>query len=323
MNNWLKKLKYNPLSNLSKTKNRAIQYYIKRDLLEEKVEPIKTLWEEPYAQIIIRKQLTDGSWKPNGKPSQYNENRHLWATFKNLRELIPKYSLNKKHKCAQKAAEFIFRCQTEDGDIRGIYANQYMTNYMGALMELLNKAEFQDDPRIEKGFQWFLKMRHTDGGWSLPMLTKSHTWQEIYALPEPISPDKTKPSSHWLTGMVLRAFAAHPKYKNCTEAKEAGRLLISRFFQRDKYSSRQDKSYWVKFYIPFFWTDILSALDTASKLGFTKDEPKIKEGLQYFIDTQQSDGRWDLHFMMMKNDPNNSYWFNLEVCLVFKRFYNH
>ncbi|MFX0106580.1 MAG: hypothetical protein ACFE75_13985 [Candidatus Hodarchaeota archaeon] len=322
MNNWLKKLEYDPLSSLSSTKNKAIQYFIKRDLLEEEIEPIETIWEELYAQKIIRKQLVDGSWKPTGKPSQYNENRHLWMVFKSLRELIPKYCLNKKHKCIRKAAEFIFRCQTEEGDIRGIYANQYMPNYMGALMELLNKAEFHDDQRIEKGFQWFLSMRHMDGGWGLPMLTKSLNLLEIYALPEPISPDKTKPSSHWLTGMVLRAFAAHPKYKNCKEAKEAGNLLISRFFQRDKYSSRQDKSYWFKFYIPFFWTDLLSALDTVSKLGFSKDEPKIKEGLQYFIKEQQSDGHWDLHFMMMKNDPDNSYWFDLEVCRVFKRFYN-
>jgi len=322
MINWIKQFEHDPLPSLKKTSNKAIQYFVRRDLLEEEVEPIETIWEEPYAQRIIRKQLDDGSWKPTGKPSQYKENRHIWAVFKSLRELVPKYELNKKHKCLRKAAEYIFSCQTEEGDIRGIYVNQYMPNYMGALMELLNKAGFHDDPRIEKGFQWFLSMRHTDGGWGLPMLTTYRTWEEAYSLPEPVVPDKTKPSSHWLTGMVLRAFASHPKYKQSVEAKEAGKLLISRFFQKDKYTSRQDQSYWVKFYIPFFWTDLLSALDSVSRIGISKNEPKIREGLQYFIDEQSPEGRWGLHVMMGKNDPDNGYWFDLEICRVFKRFYD-
>ncbi len=51
--------------------------------------------------------------KANGKtkPMQ-NENKHLWRVFKNLRELIPKYGLNKKHACVRKAMEFIFKYQT-------------------------------------------------------------------------------------------------------------------------------------------------------------------------------------------------------------------
>ena len=322
MNNWMKQFEIDPLPSLKKTSNKAIQYFVKRDLLEEEVEPIETLWEEKYAQRIIRKQLEDGSWKPTGKPSKYKENRHIWAIFKSLRELVPKYELSKKHECMRKAAEYIFSCQTEEGDIRGIYVNQYMPNYMGALMELLNKAGFHDDPRMEKGFQWFLSMRHTDGGWGLPMLTTIRTWEEAYALPEPVAPDKTKPSSHWLTGMVLRAFASHPKYKKSKEAKEAGKFLISRFFQKDKYTSRQDQSYWVKFYIPFFWTDLLSALDSVSRIGISKNEPKIREGLQYFIDEQDQNGRWGLHIMMGKNDPDNGYWFDLEICRVFKRFFD-
>jgi hypothetical protein len=322
MKEWQKQLKFDPLSYLNSSDNAAIEYFVDRDLLEREMGPIERLWDQQYAQKIIKKQLDNGSWKHPGKPHKYPENMNLFATFKSLRELVPKYGINKKHKCIQKAAEYVFSCQTEEGDIRGIYCNQYMTNYMGALMELLNMAGYHDDARIERGFQWLLSMRHTDGGWGLAMLTAHSTWQEVYALPDPVPPDKSKPSSHWLTGMVLRAFAAHPKYRKSKEAREAGKLLISRFFQKDKYSSRRDISYWFKFYYPFFWTDLLSSLDSISLLGFSKDEPQIDKALQWFKDKQQTSGFWILNTMMGARDKDTNLWLNLAICRVFKRFYD-
>ena len=50
----------------------------------------------------------------------------------------------------RKAAEFLFSCQKEEGDIRGFLANQYATYYTGAIMALLIKAGYEDDPRIER-----------------------------------------------------------------------------------------------------------------------------------------------------------------------------
>ena len=45
-------------------------------------------------------------------------------------------------------------------------ANQYACYYTGAILSLLVKAGYEDDPRIEKGFQWLLSMRQKDMGWS-------------------------------------------------------------------------------------------------------------------------------------------------------------
>jgi len=322
ISNWQKQLKSDPLPSLTKTDNGAIQYFIDRDLMEKEVEPIETLWDQPYAQNIVRKQLDDGSWKHPGKPHKYPENMKLFETFKSLRELVPKYGFNKKHHCIQKAAKYVFSCQTEEGDIRGIYCNQYHPHYIGALMELLNKAGYENDQRVERGFQWLLSMHQDDCGWGMPMLTPGTNWMEVYDAPEPIAPDKSKASSHWITGMVLRAFAAHSRYRNNNKAKEAGKLLISRFFQKDKYPSRGDKSYWYKFYYPFFWTDLLSSLDSVSLLGFSKDGPQIDKALQWFKDKQQPNRLWDLKIMMGARDKDTHLWLNLAICRVFKRFYD-
>jgi hypothetical protein len=42
-----------------------------------------------------------------------------------------------------------------------------------------------------------------------------------------------------VTGVVLRAFAAHEKYGHSEAARAAGELLASRFFEKDAYPDRQ------------------------------------------------------------------------------------
>ena len=68
--------------------------------------------------------------------------------------MIERYGMTRTHPQMERAADYIFSCQTEEGDIRGFLANQYATYYTGAIMALLIQAGYTDDPRIEKGFQW-------------------------------------------------------------------------------------------------------------------------------------------------------------------------
>jgi hypothetical protein len=75
---------------------------------------------------------------------------------------------------------------------------------------------------------------------------------------EPLQPDRTKPFSHNWTDMVLRAFTAHPQYRQSKEAKAAGVLLKTRFFQPDVYSSYQSPKYWTRF--AFWWPNLLTSL---------------------------------------------------------------
>ena len=61
MERWKEHFKYDPLTPLILSKNEAILYFTKRDLLEERVKPIKMLWNLPSAIKIINKQQEDGS----------------------------------------------------------------------------------------------------------------------------------------------------------------------------------------------------------------------------------------------------------------------
>ncbi|QUH23730.1 hypothetical protein HYG87_08150 [Methanobacterium alkalithermotolerans] len=316
---WQEELKLNPVPVLLK-KNEAIKYFTLRDLLDKKVESIEILWELPAVKKSLKKQKSNGSWKypSEGKISQVDYTQY--QTYLILSELVEKYGLNKNHESLKKAADYLFEFQTDEGDFRGIYANQYSTTYSPAIMEILIKAGYGDDPRIFKGFEWLLSIRQDDGGWALPFRTRGKNLGEAYQSREVIPADKSRPFSHVVTGMVLRAFAAHPHYRKSTAAKKAGELLISRFFMPDKYPDRKSKDFWERVSFPFLYTQIVAALDSLYYLGFSKSKPEIKNALNFLRQKQVENGTFDLK-VTRGSDKDLNYWICLSVCRLFKRYY--
>jgi hypothetical protein len=306
------------------SKNLAIRYFAQRDLLEEEVEGIKNLWQLPQMKKLLSKQLPNGAWKyPGGGRTHLRatEDYNQIETFRILGELVEKYGMDKRHPATEKAAEYLFSCQTEEGDFRGIYGTQYTPNYSAAIMELLIKAGYGTDSRIEKGFKWLLSIRQNDGGWAIPLRTAAIKFNTGILKAATLKPNTLKPFSHLVTGVVLRAFAAQEKYRHSEAAKTASKLLASRFFEKDSYPDRQSVDFWLKFSYPFWFTDMLSSLDSLSLIGFTVDNPQIAKALDWFIMGQQENGTWKL--MLLRNKEKDlSLWLDLAICRVFKRFYS-
>jgi hypothetical protein len=309
----------------------AVQYFARRDLLGERVGPVRQLWQLPAAQKILKKQQADGSWPRTGEHKHPAINYGLIETWRWFRYLIDQYGFTRDHPQAQRAAKFLFSCQTDVGDFRGILANQYATYYSGAITSLLIKTGYADDPRIERSLQWLLAMRQDDGGWSIPMITHTLDRQTQYRLSSeyasPLEPDRSKPFSHNATGMILRAFAAHPKYRKSKAAKTAAQLLASRFFQPDVYTSYQAASYWVRFEYPFWWNQLVAALDSVSLIGLSSDDEPIVQALNWLIDHQQSDGLWRVSYVQPRAKDKETakvrerkLWISLAICRVFKQF---
>jgi hypothetical protein len=324
MSKWISVLQTNPIPCLLSSDDRALVYFVQRDLLGEGVDPIKELWETPDALKIVKKQQENGSWRYPGQRRNADTytNYDLIETFRNLRLLVEMYGFNRDHPTIPKAASYVFSCQTGEGDIRGILGNQYIPYYHAAMMELLVKAGYEDDVRMDKGFEWLLSLRQNDGGWIIPMQavpSKDRTdemWRGA-----PIPPNRSRPFSHLATGMVLRAFAAHPRYRQREEARLAGEQLKTRFFKSDKYNDRKTPGYWLKFQYPFWWTDILTALDSLSRLGFSANDVDIQKGLDWFISNQGESGLWPTAYGKEKRAEKENAWVGLAICRVLKRFY--
>jgi hypothetical protein len=223
------------------------------------------------------------------------------------------YGLNKKHDAIRNAAKYLFSFQTKEGEFRGMYGNQYSPNYSASITEFLIKAGYEGTI-IEKSLNWLLRMRQDDGGWAIPLRTRN---RELEALneKETIEPDRTKPFSHLVTGIVLRPFSLMSAYRS--KVKDAGLLLAERVFTRDKYSDRTGVEYWTKFTFPYHWTDILSTIDTLTLLGIN-NHPKINEIMHWFEKQKQDNGIYDVSVMAGAKYKDVNYWITLQYLTVLK-----
>ncbi len=323
MSNWESTFAYDPIPALLGAGNEAVYLFTQRDLLEKKETAADSLWVLPEAQRIVRKQQEDGSWKyPGGNKSlRTSENYDQIETFRNLGYLVESYGFNSNHPTISAAANFLFRFQTYAGDIRGILGNQYTPYYTAAMLELLIKAGYANDERIEKAFAWLKSMRQHDGGWAIPLRTLHKNLDVIASRSKTLEPDRSKPFSHLVTGVVLRAYAAHEQYRSSPEAKQAGKLLLSAMFKADTYPDRKSPDFWLKFTYPFWFTDLISAMDSLSQLGFSKGEPQIEKAIAWLLSRQTEAGLWKLTTLKNKSLYNTELWLSLAICRIVKRLY--
>jgi hypothetical protein len=138
LEDWQKLFKFDPLPRLLSSENVAIVFFANRDLLDEVEGSVETLWKLPPTTKVLKGQQDDGSWRYPGANLNIRSraNYDQLETYRLLGELVEKYGFGINHPAARKAAEFLFKFQTGEGDFRGIYGNQYTPNYTAGIMEL-------------------------------------------------------------------------------------------------------------------------------------------------------------------------------------------
>lgn len=320
---WSKELRFDPVPALLASENAAVRLLTRRDLFGEAIGSIEELWESQEVARLVRRQLPHGAWKYPSPRTELRsaENYNLLETYRALGELVEKHGLHKGHPTIRRASRYILGHQSVDGDIRGIYGNQYSPNYTAGFLELLTKAGLASDPHVRRDFRWLLSVRQDDGGWAIPFRTAGKNFRPSTLRAPTIHAISRKPSSHLVTGVVLRAFAAHPQYRNAPAAQAAGVLLASRLFKPDVYPDRRTTAFWTHFAYPFWFTDLLSAIDSLSLLGFLRNELSIQRALRWFVTHQDRSGLWKLRMTHGGRRPDRYAWLTLAVCRVFKRVF--
>ena len=310
----MNQLRRDPIGPLLAADDAALRSMARRELLGEATPEI-SLAELPGVHRAVARQLPDGRWKyPGGNPDIRSRAAYdQLETYRQLGELVCKFGLDYHHPAVAAAARFLSSCQTEAGDYRGIYGRQYTPNYSAAITELLIRAGYEDSAQVEKAMRWLLGMRQDDGGWAIPARTLGMSLNVMYTARETVEPNRSRPSSHLITGIVLRALAAHPRYRHSADARRAAELVKSRFFCRDVYPDRAAPSNWLVFSYPFWWTDLLSALDSLAQIGFRPDDPNIVRGMAWFLDNQDPIGLWNTGRNRPKG-PDTDLWVGLAIC---------
>lgn len=298
----------------------VLPLFVEKHLLDGNVDTAKAALGCREVRGYLRNQRRDGSWGPE-KGQAPDRHARLVSSFKAFRRLVHHYELGREVPEVARAAEFLFTHQTGEGDFRGMICGQYATYYTGEFLALLVQAGYAHDERVERGLEWLLGMRQDDGGWTIPLLTKGLSWKEIFHLSsvdtEPLPPDRSKPSSHNWTDMVLRAFSAHPTYRRLPEVLQAAELLKKSFFLPDHYNSYKEPRYWTRFV--GWWPNLLTALEVLYRLEFDKNDDDVARGIAWFVGNQSDDGLWDLEEGKPGKTTDRE-WLSYRICRMLRGY---
>jgi len=321
--------KYNPNSAIEfllARGNLPILFWLKKDILEVPSDRELRNLQKFAARIrILKSQKTSGGWckkKYEGHP-QWEKTYSIVETLRNLLKLY-NFGCCLEEQGVQKALQFLFSTQSKEGDFRGAYLNEYSPTYHALTLEVLCLYGLDKDKRVQKGFHWIIKNRQNDGGWVIPYRTidqqklRSRYTVKAQQNLEPIKSDKSQPFSHLVTGMVLRALATSPSWRKSKEAKKAAELLLSRFFEADRYNDRSLPLFWEELTYPFWATDVLSSLDSLARIGYPAEDEKIQKALTWLMNKQNDQGYWEAG--NKKSTLEDHLWVTFAVLRVLKRF---
>jgi hypothetical protein len=265
----------------------ALVARVRRALIDDEEAPgPQEVAAYPEVKTFLRKQEKDGGF-PAKAPERALGNEKFARALAALRALerITELGLDVSLPPVASAAEFLLSSQVKDGGIadltlgetREARGKMVALHFHGWALAVLARAGLDADPRIDRGFAFLLAGRQADGGWA---------WRGVR------TDSAARPSSHLITGMALRAFAASASRRSSREARRAAELLATRFLQPDRYPDRKASSYWEQIAEPRFYTDVLDALDSATAVGLGKENSGVRTAEAYLRGRQQADGLW-------------------------------
>src|SRR4051812_8315408 len=292
LSGWRARLASDPIPRLLREGSPSVLARVRRDLIDDSEAPTaKEIAEYPEVKAVLKKMEKNGSFAPKATDKALGSPKFA-VCLSTLRAIDRLADFGLRLEGAEgassplhKMAGFLLQSQEPDGGIADLAladtpkgrAKAVALHFQGWAVSALSRTGFEGDPRVEKGFQHLLERRQDDGGWA---------WRGVR------TDSAARPSSHLVTGMVLRAFASSTQRRTSREARRAAELLATRFLQPDRYEDRKAPSYWEILTEPRLYTDVLDALDTITSIGLGKENSGVRTAEAYLRSRQASDGLW-------------------------------
>jgi len=292
LSGWRARLASDPIPRLLREGTPSVLARVRRDLIDDSEAPTaREIAGYREVQAVLRKMERDGSYLPRAPEKAIGSGKfaRCLATVRAMDRLADLGLRVEDESGAtsqlRRMADVILSSQASDGGIADLALAETPTarskvvalHFHGWAMSALCRAGFEADPRVEKGFQLLLSLRQDDGGWA---------WRGVR------TESAARPSSHLVTGMVLRAFASSSQRCTSRDARRAAELLATRFLQPDRYEDRKAPSYWEILTEPRLYTDVLDALDTITSIGLGKENSGVRTAEAYLRSRQATDGLW-------------------------------
>jgi hypothetical protein len=292
LSGWRARLASDPIPRLLREGSPSVLARVRRDLIDDSEAPTSAeIAEYPEVKALLRKMEKDGSFAPRATEKALGGPKFA-ACLSTLRALDrladsgmrlegPEGSASP----LRKVADALLESQGADGGIADLAladtpkgrAKTVALHFQGWAVSALCRGGFEGDPRVEKAFQYLLERRQDDGGWA---------WRGVR------TDSAARPSSHLVTGMVLRAFASSAPGAAGREPRRAAELLATRFLQPDRYEDRKAPAFWEILTEPRFYTDVLDGLDTITAIGLGKENSGVRTAEAYLRSRQSTDGLW-------------------------------
>ena len=156
----------------------------------------------------------------------------------------------------------------------------------GNMARGLVRFGYADHPKVRSAFEWFVKVRDKNGGWSCFGSGRNlDSW-------EPLSAFAVYPKAKWTAGMV----------KAVDDAAEF-------FLQRELHKQGDRYPPWYRFHYPVhYYYDLLVGLDFMTALGFG-DDPRLRYAISVLKERQRADGRWNLDAVHPDVEGGIAEWF--------------
>jgi hypothetical protein len=291
LSGWRARLASDPIPRLLREGSPSVLARIRRDLIDDSEAPgLDEVWAYPEVKALAKKVQKNGSFEPKA-PDKALGGAKFASTLATLRALDRLADLGVRAEEAEppgelkKAVDYLLSSQEKDGGIADLAlaetakgrAKMVALHFQGWALSALCRIGYENDERVERGLQFLLEHRQDDGGWA---------WRGVR------TDSAARPSSHLVTGMVLRAFASSAARRASREARRAAELLATRFLQPDRYPDRKAPGFWEVLTEPRFYTDVLDALDTVTAIGLGKENSGVRTAEAYLRSRQSPDGLW-------------------------------
>jgi hypothetical protein len=291
LSGWRARLASDPIPRLLREGSPSVLARVRRDLIDDSEAPTPgEIAEYPEVKTVLKKMEKNGTYAPKALEKALGGAKFAscLATLRALDRLAD-FGMRIEGDGAgspiRKIADALLDSQATDGGIADLAladtpkgrAKAVALHFQGWAVSSLCRAGFEGDPRVERGFQHLLERRQDDGGWA---------WRGVR------TDSAARPSSHLVTGMVLRAFASSTQRRGSREARRAAELLATRFLQPDRYEDRKAPAFWELLTEPRFYTDVLDGLDTITAIGLGKENSGVRTAEAYLRSRQANDGLW-------------------------------
>jgi len=238
-----------------------------------------------WAADLLAAQKRGGWWGDGAKLYRPKYTSTNWMLL-----ILSDLGLTRENKRIAKACDlWIERFTRPDGGFGGDTGKTSHLCLVGNTARALVKFGYADHPKVRSAFDWLVKTRDKNGGWSCFGSGRNlDSWEG------------------------MSAFAVYPRAKWNAGMERAVEDAAEFYLERELHKQGAKYGPWYRFHYPVhYYYDLLVGLDFMTALGYT-DDPRLNYALRFLKEKRRPDGKWNLDALHPDLEGGMANWYAKE-----------